>query len=596
MLLEKRKYKGIDVLSLSFKVAPFAMLLYLVVIIADAVIPTTMTALATAFFVDTAIAIFKNERAANEIYIPLIALISTVGLINILSSIPQLIESKIQFELERKLVPEILEVQAKLAYKYIEDAESLELIEIVSDEMQETFLDGISAYGTIIRSVVAIVSVLGLVVTKVWWSALVVGLASILIFLISLWMGKENYKAKVQVQKYERRYSYYSDEILINREAIEERTLFGYTDKIVKHYQKDFNISAKIELRVLLKTIITMKATNLSLVIIMFSTAFSLIDSFVVGKISAGMFTGIITALFEMSEILGWQLQTAVKNISEAREYMEDLTKLLAFENVEGAIDLPCDKEFEFKKLEFKNVRFKYPKQNEYILYNISFKIEHGKHYAFVGSNGVGKTTITKLLTRLYEEYEGEILINDRELHTYSMPEIKALFSVVYQDFARYQITLEENIFLGNIKTKENQDIEKVALKAGLKDTIEKLPYGIKTFLGKINENGVDISGGQWQKVAIARSLLSTAPIKILDEPTSALDPIAENQIYQDFGNLMKDKTTVFISHRLGSTKLADEILVIDKGKIAGRGNHSELMKLNGIYAKMFEVQRSWYQ
>ena len=176
------------------------------------------------------------------------------------------------------------------------------------------------------------------------------------------------------------------------------------------------------------------------------------------------------------------------------------------------------------------------------------------------------------------------------------MPEIKALFSVVYQDFARYQITLEENIFLGNIKTKENQDIEKVALKAGLKDTIEKLPYGIKTFLGKINENGVDISGGQWQKVAIARSLLSTAPIKILDEPTSALDPIAENQIYQDFENLMKDKTTVFISHRLGSTKLADEILVIDKGKIAERGNHSELMKLNGIYAKMFEVQRSWYQ
>ena len=409
-------------------------------------------------------------------------------------------------------------------------------------------------------------------------------------------MGKENYKAKVQVQKYERRYSYYSDGMLTNREAIEERTLFGYTDKIVKHYQKDFNISAKIELRVLLKTIITMKATNLSLVIIMFSTAFSLIDSFVVGKISAGMFTGIITALFEMSEILGWQLQTAVKNISEAREYMEDLTKLLAFENVEGAIDLLCDKEFEFKKLEFKNVRFKYPKQNEYILDNISFKIEHGKHYAFVGSNGVGKTTITKLLTRLYEEYEGEILINDRELHTYSMPEIKALFSVVYQDFARYQITLEENIFLGNIKTKENQDIEKVALKAGLKDTIEKLPYGIKTFLGKINENGVDISGGQWQKVAIARSLLSTAPIKILDEPTSALDPIAENQIYQDFENLMKDKTTVFISHRLGSTKLADEILVIDKGKIAERGNHSELMKLNGIYAKMFEVQRSWYQ
>ena len=197
----------------------------------------------------------------------------------------------------------------------------------------------------------------------------------------------------------------------------------------------------------------------------------------------------------------------------------------------------------------------------------------------------------------MYNEYEGEILINGRELRTYHASTLKAMFSVVYQDFAKYYISLKENIALGDIaRISTDSEIVKIATQAGLDETITELRNGINTPLGKIKDNGQDISSGQWQRVAIARSLLSRAPVKLLDEPTAALDPISESNVYKDFEELMKGKTTVFISHRLGSTKLADEILVIDNGIITERGSHNDLMNAHGLYAAMFEAQRGWYQ
>lgn len=597
MTLDKRKYKGIDVLRLPFKVAPFCMVLQMVLALVNAIVPTSVLALATAFFVDTAITIFEGGAAASTIYLPLGILLTVVGIVSVLGSLQQIIESRIKFALERNFMPAILDVQARLAYKHIEDADSWELIERVGDEMTETFLDGIRSYGTVISSIVAIASILGLIMSQAWWAALVIGAFSVPLFWISLWAGQKNYAAKVETRKYERRYSYYSDEILTNREAVEERTLFGYVDDVTQRYYEHFAISCKIQLRVLLKTWIAMKSTSISLVLITLLIALIFINPVISGDVSPGIFMGIIAALFGMVETLGWQLQDAAKNISESKEYMDDLTALVELDCVVGATDLPDQESIVFESLEFINVRFKYPKGEGHILDGISFKLDCGRHYAFVGANGVGKTTITKLLTGLYDEYEGEILINGKELRQYSASAIKALFSVVYQDFARYQVSMADNIALGDAVRKiDKGQILDIASKVGLNDTIAKLPHGINTPIGKIYKEGLDISGGQWQKVAVARSLLSRAPIKILDEPTSALDPIAENQIYREFEGLMKGKTTIFISHRLGSTKLADEILVIDRGRVVERGSHSELMKADGLYARMFEAQREWYE
>lgn len=309
------------------------------------------------------------------------------------------------------------------------------------------------------------------------------------------------------------------------------------------------------------------------------------------------MFMGIISALFGMVETLGWQLQDASKNISETELYMEDLTTLIYLEPYEGATSLPDEEAPTFESLEFVEVSFKYPKQKDYILKDLSFSIEAGQHYAFVGVNGAGKTTITKLLTGLYRDYEGDIFINGKELRLYPASTLKALFSVVYQDFSRYQISMADAIRLGDTaRPRPANHLLDAVSKSGLASVVSKLYKGADTPLGKIDRDGVDISGGEWQKVALARSLYSRAPIKILDEPTSALDPIAENHIYKKFEGLMAGKTTIFISHRLGSTKLANTILVIDKGRVAESGTHGQLIAAKGLYANMFETQKEWYQ
>ena len=378
---------------------------------------------------------------------------------------------------------------------------------------------------------------------------------------------------------------------------MDERTLFNYSNYISSRYSKEFETARKNQFKVSLKNWFFMKLSSTSLSLIAIIIGFSLINPVLLGYISIGTFMAINVAVFTMVGAIGWSLQDATENISKSSEYMHDLTEFINLSRIDGALDLPDNESIEFGSIEFKNVYFKYPNADKFILNNLSFSLVAGKNYAFVGINGAGKTTIIKLLTGLYDDYEGEIFINNIELRNYHLSSIKSLFSVIYQDFARYQISIEDNIKLGVVSTEvKDIKINDILDKLDMNLLIDSFDNGLKTNLGKINNDGVDISGGQWQKIAIARSLISPAPVKILDEPTAALDPIAESKLYSEFENLMNDKTTILISHRLGSIKLVDEILVIKDGKIIEKGSHKDLIDLNGEYYEMFESQRKWYE
>ncbi|MDE6054200.1 MAG: ABC transporter ATP-binding protein/permease, partial [Lachnospiraceae bacterium] len=377
-------------------------------------------------------------------------------------------------------------------------------------------------------------------------------------------------------------------------EYIDERTLFGYGDAVNHIWQEQYEAGRRPQIKVTAKNFMISKGSSMLLALISLLVALTLIGPVVAGQMTAGMFMGIVSAVFGMIQKLGFQMSRSLENISRAGEYMKDLSEFAALSKTENALTKPDAVPVPIDSLEFCNVRFRYPNSNKYILDGLSFQLEAGRHYAFVGKNGAGKTTITKLLTGLYTEYEGEILINGKELRSYPISTIKAMFSIVYQDFAKYFIQIKDNIALGDVHSTGKE--AEAAHVAGLNEAIGKLENGLHTPLGKILKGGQDISGGQWQRVAIARSLVSRAPVRILDEPTSALDPISESNLYRDFENLIQGKTTIFVSHRLGSTKLADEILVIDDGKITERGTHEYLMEKNGQYAEMFEAQREWYQ
>jgi ATP-binding cassette subfamily B protein len=291
-----------------------------------------------------------------------------------------------------------------------------------------------------------------------------------------------------------------------------------------------------------------------------------------------------------------------MKELVNNREYMKDLTAFGSLSEQEGALDDPAAAAFRFESLELRNVSFKYPGTDRYILKGLSLWLEGGRHYAVVGVNGAGKTTLTKLLTGLYGDYEGEILLNGKSLGEYSQGELKGIFAVVYQDYARYFISLAENIVLGSSSLPgdlggvDTERLEGILKQIGLDEAVLGLTRGVDTDLGKIREGGADLSGGQWQRVAIARALYRPSAVYILDEPTAALDPVAESEVYGMFGRISAGKPAIFITHRLGAARLADEIVVIDEGRVAEQGSHEELIERGGIYAEMFESQRSWYQ
>ncbi len=593
MTFVKKNYKSFDVLLLAFEASPVCTVLNILLPITQSIMQTAAMALATANFVDTAAAILQGARPRGDIYLPLGLLLFTLGVSTTIGAVVQLVSSCINLNLQRKLKPSMVKIYASLDYKHIESAGSWELISRVSRDPVKSIMDGIDAFTQFLQIIISVASVLLLIVTQIWWAALIILTFSMPMFWLSIRSGKKNYQAGREAEKFNRRTDYLG-EVLTGRDNVDERTLFDYGAEVNRKWQEQYEAGRTLQLKVTAKMFLIMKGSSMILALISLLVALTLIGPVVNGQMTAGMFMGIASAVFGMIQKLGFQMSRSLENISRAGEYMKDLTAFVALSEAKDALTEPDAEPIAFDSLEFRNVRFRYPGGDRLILDGLSFKLEAGRHYAFVGKNGAGKTTITKLVTGLYTEYGGEILINGKELREYPAGTLKALFSVVYQDFAKYYIAMKDNISLGDVHTK-GKEVQAAHL-AGLDETIASLKYGIDTPLGKILKDGQDISGGQWQRVAIARSLISRAPVKILDEPTSALDPISESRIYSDFEKLMRGKTTVFVSHRLGSTKLADEILVIDEGKIMERGAHDVLMAANGQYAGMFEAQRGWYQ
>lgn len=597
MEFTKLSYTSKDIIRIAFKISPVATTIYFLFSIVNSIFPTFIMANITTYFIDTALLMSETSDFKSIIIKPLLYLIACMIFTKIFQEIPQFVELKLKCSIERNILPLIVKHQASIEYKWIENEEKQIIFAMLLDDIKDVFIDGLSAYYSILQGVIAVFSVLILIIIQNSWLAILILIFSIPIFRVSFLLGKKNYSAKIDAKKYERRYSYYSDEVLLSKEALEERMIFGYIDNITDNrYYKDFKKASNIQLRVLLKTRLSMKIMNVALIFICTVISFLFIQPLSNGLVSPGFFIGLITALFNLTEILGGNIQDSAKNIAETKEYMAELTTLLSLDRDNGAIVSPDDYSIEFKDVEFRNVSFKYPNADKYILKNISFKLENGKHYALVGSNGSGKSTIVKLLTGLYKNYEGEILINGLELRSYEPSKLKSLISVVFQDLAHYQISLKDNLQLGSAKAYSNHCYLEAIKKSGLSNLFSSLSNGLDTQLGRLKETARELSGGQWQKITFARSLLHSAPFKILDEPTAALDPIAEDKLYKEFDLLMKEKTTLFISHRLGSTKLANQIIVLEKGKIVEKGSFEELMDLNAYFYKMFQVQKEWYQ
>lgn len=278
--------------------------------------------------------------------------------------------------------------------------------------------------------------------------------------------------------------------------------------------------------------------------------------------------------------------------------YLDDLFSFFAIEpeivSPADPLPVPCPIQRGFV---FENVGFRYPDATKWALRGLNFELHAGEVLALVGENGAGKTTLVKLLARLYDPDEGRVLLDGRDLREYDLDQLRANIGVIFQDFVRYHLTVGENIGVGQIDAMDDEArIQEAARRAMAEPLIAGLPHGYEQLIGRRFKTGVDLSGGQWQKIAIARAYMRDAQVMILDEPTAALDARSEFEVFQRFKELSSGKTAVLISHRFSSVRMADRILVLEHGKLEASGTHDELLAQGGRYAELFELQAAGYR
>ena len=408
---------------------------------------------------------------------------------------------------------------------------------------------------------------------------------------------KKNYFYVRFHSKERRQMSYYSD-VLTDKDMIKEIKIFGLSDTFVGRYKRTFDQYFKglkklfvgeglwnVGLRVL--------ATAANCVMFVY-IAKGVAD----GRYQVGDYSLYIGALQAISSGVSSLISTTA-TIYEGTLFIDNLIR---FMNEEQTIkpSIPEPRRITHHvghKIEFRNVSFVYPGHDRKVLNNVNLTIDAGDTCVLVGVNGAGKTTLIKLLTRLYDPTEGEILLDGYNIKEYDTEDLYSMFGIIFQDFGKYAVSVKENIMFGQIgKEADDAKVEEAAQQSTASVFIEKLPGGYNTPLMRyFEETGTELSIGQWQKLSIARAFYSDSDVIILDEPTASLDAIAEQDIYNQFDRLRKDKTTIFVSHRLSSATVANKIIVIENGEVIETGTHSELMKNRSRYYELFTTQAKRY-
>jgi len=315
------------------------------------------------------------------------------------------------------------------------------------------------------------------------------------------------------------------------------------------------------------------------------------------GALTIGTLTFLSGAILQASN----NIQQIFSTLAGIADQALFLTDLLAFFQMQPTIRskpnaLPAPRPI-VRGFEFRKVSFRYPGSERLVLEGLDFRLGPGERVALVGENGQGKTTIVKLMTRLYDPVEGQVLLDGVDLREYSLEDLYREIGVIFQDFMRYEMTARENIAIGRIEDLNNLDVVREAARKSMAEpVIGRLPEFYEQMLGRRFENGVDLSGGEWQKVALARAYLRDAQVLILDEPTAALDARSEFEVFQRFAELTAGKMALFISHRFSTVRMADRIVVLENGRITEQGSHDELAGMGGRYAEMFEMQAASYR
>jgi ATP-binding cassette subfamily B protein len=381
------------------------------------------------------------------------------------------------------------------------------------------------------------------------------------------------------------------------KEAAKELKLFNLADFFTQRFAKLSEIIYEQDVALARKRLVLGSVLSLVSTAGYYGAYVYVIWRTVFGRLSIGTFYFLTNAILQASSTI----QQVFSTLSGIADQALFLTDLLAFFEMKPTIQskpnaLPAPRPIR-QGFEFRNVSFQYPGNERRVIDRLNFHLHPTERVALIGENGQGKTTIVKLITRLYDPTEGQILLDGIDLREYDLEDLYREIGVIFQDFMRYEMTARENIAVGKIEEVMDLPVLKAAAEKSMADeVIARLPAGFEQMLGRRFEGGVDLSGGEWQKLALARAYLRNSQLLILDEPTAALDARSEYQVFQRFAELTAGKMALFISHRFSTVRMADRIVVLESGRIVEEGTHDKLTHMGGRYAEMFELQAASYR
>ncbi|HDR7807016.1 MULTISPECIES: ABC transporter ATP-binding protein [Bacillus] len=496
---------------------------------------------------------------------------------------------------------EIFEKVGKLCLEDFENAEVQDQLQRSQQEANYRPFEIFQQILSIFTGCVTLFSSAAILINWNWSIALSLGLIPILFFFAYLHLGKKEFVIHYnRIPRY--RKSWYLTYLLTRDSSFKEAKLYQLHGHFLNDYQNIINDFLNEDKSLAKKrTILSLFSQIISNVLIGGIIMYIAFAAFK-GEINLGNLVAYISAV-TLTYNNSQNIMFNIVNICKNNLYIEQLFSFLDYPVKEVDNKVIGNKvnnkilKKPIESIEFRNVSFKYPETDHYALKNVSFSLKKGETLALVGRNGSGKSTLVKLLTLLYTNFEGDILINGRNIKDIPPTKLYSEIGMVFQDFVQYEMSLRNNVGFGDIENLENDvKIKKSLFNAGLPNLTEKLPQKLETQLGKYFQEGNQLSGGQWQRVAISRAFMRDASLYILDEPSAALDPKAEADIFQRFYTLVANKIGIFISHRYTTLRYASKIIVLEEGEIVEEGNHYELMENEGLYSELYNLQMKHFQ
>ena len=490
----------------------------------------------------------------------------------------------------------ILEKSEELDISYFENAAFYDRLENAQREAREGPMQIVSESFGVVQQAISLLTLTAVLFTISWWIVLVVIITTAPALIVEIKYGRERFRLQTWRSPEVRRLGYFRW-LITNDDYIKELRIFDLGRHLVGVYRRTFERffreNRSLTLRSARATAVLQALGAVSSAGVFTFVAFQVVQGIL--RIGA---LGTYYVAYQQTVDASNQLLQGVTRIYERGLFVNNFFEFLEFkpliEPKSGGSPIPRPIS---RGIEFRDVHFTYPGTDTPVLSGLSFKIEPGTTVAVVGANGAGKTTLVKLLSRFYEPNSGEILIDGINLCDYDIRDLRTQIGVIFQDYGRYQESAHTNIGYGSLPDiNDRERVTHAASQSGAHDVISELPQGYDTQLGRWFRGGVNLSIGQWQKIALARGFMREAQLLILDEPTSSLDVQSEHEVFQQFRALAKDKMAILISHRFTTVRMADQILVLDDGTILEHGTHDQLVQRNEYYARLFEMQAQAYR